>query len=244
LTSRPSRLSPIRTVRFDVEPEPRLTWGNRGVHGQAAFQLLIRAVAREADRYEYQLTGHGPAVADGHSLACELLESHGIVVLRLPMHTADADAFSDRPILVFGTDKKDRARSRLGAASPVRHGRTWWPLPVSAVVNSASVDSLSSATTSSATRMPRTVRPPHLPHSHTPHKSRTQTPDVERLIAERNPWVTFRCPGFHPWRSVGAPWVLGRHRPRSTDGTRRHVVPPSTRTKYPRFGLASTSGTR
>jgi hypothetical protein len=43
---------------------------------------------------------------------------------------------------------------------------------------------------------------------------------------------------------VGAPWVLGRHRPRSTYGIRLRAVAPSTGTKYTCFGLASTNGTQ
>ena len=41
-----------------------------------------------------------------------LLEEHGILVIRLPLDTADVDAFSlpfhDRPVVVLGTDKNDR----------------------------------------------------------------------------------------------------------------------------------------
>jgi Zn-dependent peptidase ImmA (M78 family)/transcriptional regulator with XRE-family HTH domain len=65
-----------------------------------------------------------------------LLESHGIVVLRLPLDTADVDAFSlpfpDRPVVVLGTDKNDRARSRFDAAHElghlVLHGDRVWGL--------------------------------------------------------------------------------------------------------------------
>ena len=64
----------------------------------------------------------------------ELLESHGIVVLRLPLDTADVDAFSlpfpDRPVVVLGTDKNDRARSRFDGAHElghlVLHGERVW----------------------------------------------------------------------------------------------------------------------
>jgi Zn-dependent peptidase ImmA (M78 family)/transcriptional regulator with XRE-family HTH domain len=55
----------------------------------------------------------------------EVLESHGIVVLRLPLDTADVDAFSipfpDRPVVVLGTDKNDRARSRFDGAHEFGH---------------------------------------------------------------------------------------------------------------------------
>src|ERR1022692_2960901 len=64
----------------------------------------------------------------------ELLETHGIVVLRLPLDTADVDAFSlpfpDRPVIVLGTDKNDRARSRFDGSHEfghlVLHGERVW----------------------------------------------------------------------------------------------------------------------
>jgi Zn-dependent peptidase ImmA (M78 family)/DNA-binding XRE family transcriptional regulator len=59
----------------------------------------------------------GPMVA--------LLESRGAIVIRLPLDTADVDAFSlpfrDRPIIVLGSDKNDRARSRFDAAHELGH---------------------------------------------------------------------------------------------------------------------------
>jgi hypothetical protein len=65
-----------------------------------------------------------------------LLESHGIVVLRLPLDTADVDAFSlpfhDRAVVVLATDKNDRARSRFDGAHElghlVMHGEHVWGL--------------------------------------------------------------------------------------------------------------------
>jgi len=67
-----------------------------------------------------------------------LLEAHGVVVMRLPLGTPDVDAFSlpfaDRPIVVLGTDKNDRARSRFDAAHELghltMHGEQVWGLPV------------------------------------------------------------------------------------------------------------------
>jgi Zn-dependent peptidase ImmA (M78 family) len=63
-----------------------------------------------------------------------LLEGHGILVLRLPLDEADVDAFSlpfpDRPVVVLGANKKDRARSRFDAAHElghlVMHGESVW----------------------------------------------------------------------------------------------------------------------
>lgn len=62
------------------------------------------------------------------------VEDHGVVVIRLPLDSADVDAFSlpfhDRPIIVLGTDKNDRARSRFDAAHElghlVAHGEQVW----------------------------------------------------------------------------------------------------------------------
>jgi Zn-dependent peptidase ImmA (M78 family)/DNA-binding XRE family transcriptional regulator len=54
-----------------------------------------------------------------------VLEEHGVLVIRLPLDTADVDAFSlpfhDRPVVVLGTDKNDRGRSRFDAAHELGH---------------------------------------------------------------------------------------------------------------------------
>ena len=67
----------------------------------------------------------------------ELLESHGVIAIRLPLNSADVDAFSlpfpDHPVVVLGSDKGDRARSRFDAAHElghlVMHGEHIWGLP-------------------------------------------------------------------------------------------------------------------
>ena len=67
----------------------------------------------------------------------ELIERHGAVVIRLPLGSADVDAFSlpfdDRPVIVLGSDKNDRARSRFDAAHElghlVMHGQRLYGLP-------------------------------------------------------------------------------------------------------------------
>jgi Zn-dependent peptidase ImmA (M78 family)/DNA-binding XRE family transcriptional regulator len=67
----------------------------------------------------------------------ELLEAHGVLVVRLPLESADVDAFSlpyrDRPVVVLGSEKNDRARSRFDAAHElghlVMHGEEVWGLP-------------------------------------------------------------------------------------------------------------------
>jgi Zn-dependent peptidase ImmA (M78 family)/transcriptional regulator with XRE-family HTH domain len=55
----------------------------------------------------------------------QTLENHGLIVIRLPLDTADVDAFSlpfhDRPVIVLGADKNDRARSRFDAAHELGH---------------------------------------------------------------------------------------------------------------------------
>jgi Zn-dependent peptidase ImmA (M78 family)/DNA-binding XRE family transcriptional regulator len=66
-----------------------------------------------------------------------LLEEHGVAVIRLPFGTIDVDAFSlpfsDHPVVVLGTDKSDRARSRFDAAHElghlVMHGEQIWGVP-------------------------------------------------------------------------------------------------------------------
>lgn len=63
-----------------------------------------------------------------------LLEAHGIVVTRLPLDSADVDAFSlpfpDHPVVVLGSDKADRARSRFDGSHElghlVMHGEQIW----------------------------------------------------------------------------------------------------------------------
>jgi Zn-dependent peptidase ImmA (M78 family)/transcriptional regulator with XRE-family HTH domain len=65
-----------------------------------------------------------------------LLEAHGVIVMRLPPGFPDVDAFSlpfeDRPVVVLGSDKGDRGRSRFDAAHElghlVLHGDQVWGL--------------------------------------------------------------------------------------------------------------------
>jgi Zn-dependent peptidase ImmA (M78 family)/DNA-binding XRE family transcriptional regulator len=67
----------------------------------------------------------------------ELIERHGAAVIRLPLGSADVDAFSlpfdDRPVIVLGSDKNDRARSRFDAAHElghlIMHGQKLYGLP-------------------------------------------------------------------------------------------------------------------
>jgi transcriptional regulator with XRE-family HTH domain len=117
-------------------------------HGDAAGQLPAPAVPR------YPLTSVDADPVEAEAIAARvrqawgippgpapdmvgLLESHGVVVMRLPLGTADVDAFSlpftDRPVVVLGSDKNDRARSRFDAAHElghlVMHGEQVWGIP-------------------------------------------------------------------------------------------------------------------
>lgn len=55
----------------------------------------------------------------------ELLEGHGVAVTRLPLDNHDVDAFSlpfpDHPVVVLGSNKNDRARSRFDSAHELAH---------------------------------------------------------------------------------------------------------------------------
>ncbi len=55
----------------------------------------------------------------------EVLEQRGVVVIRMPLGSADVDAFSlpfpDHPVIVLGADKNDCARSRFDAAHELAH---------------------------------------------------------------------------------------------------------------------------
>jgi Zn-dependent peptidase ImmA (M78 family)/transcriptional regulator with XRE-family HTH domain len=78
--------------------------------------------------------GVGPGPAPD---VVQLLETHGVAVVRLPLGSADVDAFSlpfpDHPVVVLGADKNDRARSRFDATHElghlVLHGEQIWGLP-------------------------------------------------------------------------------------------------------------------
>lgn len=55
----------------------------------------------------------------------DVLESHGIIVVRLPLSSLDLDAFSlpfpDHPVVVLASDKDDKPRSRFDAAHELGH---------------------------------------------------------------------------------------------------------------------------
>lgn len=108
--------------RFSVLDVPSI-----GGYSLDAPQTEIEQAAAQV-RARWSLpTGPAPDIV-------QLLEGHGVAVIRLPLGTADVDAFSlpfpDHPVVVLGTDKNDRARSRFDAAHElghlVLHGQQIW----------------------------------------------------------------------------------------------------------------------
>lgn len=95
----------------------------------AGIEDVERAAAHVREEWNIS-PGPAPNLVD-------LLESRGVIVLRLPLDSADVDAFSlpfpDRPVVVLGSDKNDRARSRFDAAHELGHlaihGEEVWGLP-------------------------------------------------------------------------------------------------------------------
>jgi Zn-dependent peptidase ImmA (M78 family)/DNA-binding transcriptional regulator YiaG len=88
------------------------------VTGLQAPRRELEEAARHVRRAFGMPGGPVPNVA-------EVLERHGLLLIRLPLDTADVDAFSlpfrDRPVVVLGTDKNDRARSRFDGAHELGH---------------------------------------------------------------------------------------------------------------------------
>ena len=105
VTARAPGLPPVRLPRIPVT-------------GLAAPDGELEEAARQVRQAFGMPSGPVPNVA-------ETLEEHGILVIRLPLDTADVDAFSlpfhDRPVVVLGTDKNDRARSRFDGAHELGH---------------------------------------------------------------------------------------------------------------------------
>lgn len=88
------------------------------VGGLDATRPEIEAIARKVRQLWRIPSGPVAGMVDH-------LERHGIVVIRLPLETADVDAFSlpfaDHPVVVLGSEKNDRARSRFDAAHELAH---------------------------------------------------------------------------------------------------------------------------
>lgn len=108
---------------------PQLNLPQHKVDELTASRQEIEAIATQV-RVEWRVS-KGPLVD-----VVGLMERHGITVIRLPMQSADVDAFSlpfrDRPVVVLGAEKNDRARSRFDAAHElghlVMHGEQVWGL--------------------------------------------------------------------------------------------------------------------
>jgi len=90
----------------------------------------IERIASEARKVWHVAAGPAPNLV-------ALLEREGAAVLRLPLSSADVDAFSlpfpDHPVVVLASDKNDRARSRFDAAHElghlIMHGELLWGMP-------------------------------------------------------------------------------------------------------------------
>jgi Zn-dependent peptidase ImmA (M78 family)/transcriptional regulator with XRE-family HTH domain len=106
-------LAAASTGRFPPSKVPQIP-----VSGLEASREEIEDIAAQV-RVQWAMPA-GP-VAD----VAQLLEAHGIVVIRLPLQSADVDAFSlpfeDHPVVVLGSDKNDRARSRFDGAHELAH---------------------------------------------------------------------------------------------------------------------------
>lgn len=97
------------------------------VRDLAARRADVEDVARQVRR-EWRVPS-GP-IRD----VTQLLEDHGVAVIRLPLDSTDVDAFSlpfaDHPVVVLGSEKDDRARSRFDCAHElghlVMHGEQIW----------------------------------------------------------------------------------------------------------------------
>ena len=115
-------LAAASTGRFPTSDVPRIP-----LDGLEATSAEIEDIAHQV-RLQWQVR-QGP-IAD----IVQLLEKHGVVVIRLPLNSTDVDAFSlpfaDHPVVVLGTDKNDRARSRFDCAHElahlVMHGEQIW----------------------------------------------------------------------------------------------------------------------
>lgn len=108
--------------RFHLSDVPALP-----VSGLEANAAEIERAAAQVRSLWGVPSGPAPNVVD-------LLEAHGVAVIRLPLGSADVDAFSlpfpDHPVVVLGADKNDRARSRFDSAHElahlVMHGEQIW----------------------------------------------------------------------------------------------------------------------
>jgi Zn-dependent peptidase ImmA (M78 family)/DNA-binding XRE family transcriptional regulator len=105
-----------------------VTAGTPGLHPVSLPQIPVsglQAPREELEEAAWQVRNAFGLPRGPVRNVAEMLEKHGILVIRLPLDTADVDAFSlpfhDRPVVVLGTDKNDRARSRFDAAHELGH---------------------------------------------------------------------------------------------------------------------------
>lgn len=129
------RARAVAHIAHDVVAHPGTTFPSASVPNLPVSSLTadsaeIERVAGKVRRMWKIPDGPAPNVVN-------LLESHGVAVLRLPLNSADVDAFSlpfgDNPVVVLASDKNDRARSRFDAAHElghlVIHGELLWGMP-------------------------------------------------------------------------------------------------------------------
>ncbi|MFD8222209.1 ImmA/IrrE family metallo-endopeptidase [Streptomyces sp. NPDC059697] len=85
----------------------------------------LEAPAAEIEQTAAQVRSLWGVASDPAPNIVELLETHGVAVIRLPLESADVEAFSlpfpDHPVVVLGADKNDRARSRFDGAHELAH---------------------------------------------------------------------------------------------------------------------------
>jgi Zn-dependent peptidase ImmA (M78 family)/transcriptional regulator with XRE-family HTH domain len=118
------RARAIAHIARDVAVSPAVR------HGIPECSLLRLPITLTGDRVEVEHiateTRRFLALPDGPAPSIvQLLEAHGIVVIRLSLNSADVDAFSlpftDRPVVVLSANKNDRARSRFDASHELGH---------------------------------------------------------------------------------------------------------------------------
>lgn len=107
----------LATSRAVSEP-PLMTIPHLPISGLDASRQEVEGIAAQVRSALDVQPGPVPNVVG-------VLEDSGVLVIRLPLDTADVDAFSlpfaDLPVVVLGTDKHDRARSRFDATHELGH---------------------------------------------------------------------------------------------------------------------------
>jgi Zn-dependent peptidase ImmA (M78 family)/DNA-binding XRE family transcriptional regulator len=118
------RAAAIGCIAHDVAVSPGLA---RHLPAPTIPRLPVNSDAdeREIERIASQVRHQWELKPGPVQNVVALLERHGAVVIRLPLDSPDVDAFSmpffDHPVVVLGSDKNDRARSRFDAAHELGH---------------------------------------------------------------------------------------------------------------------------